>query len=456
MKRKFIRVSIVLLLLLLPFMVWRAWLNYAVKTLLADIHAAGLPMNGVELNDWYPAVPDNENAALVLTQVFTLLKTINTHSDERAAEVWKLKDNFPRRAEQLTGEQVELIRWHVETNGPALAKADEALKLPASRYPVDFTRLVNTELPHLAHLANLAYLNQCAATLAVLDGRNGAASAAIATTLAVARTLDNEPCLISQLVRLRCVKQAITTFEIRVNAGVLSPMEITNLFGAFAEVAITNTVARALVGERAMFASFFSLSKQEAAPIFPPHQDAEVEARSKETFPRHRAVTLRAIGYYDLDLRHFLGAMATNILFARRPPPYCLSAVGYSARASEEAKKRNHLVTGAVSSFGSAVVKEVEAVAYQRMALTCLQIEKFRNASGHLPEELDELDSDFFLSDTTDDPFTGLELNYRRTEVGYVIYSVGRDREDNGGLDEANKKESVDQQSYDLTFVVAR
>lgn len=456
MKRKLIRVSIVLLLLLLPFMGWRAWLNYEVKTLLADIHAAGLPINGMALNDWYPAVSNHENAALVMTQAFALLKTINTHSDERAAAAWKLKDNFPRRADQLRGEQVELIRWYVETNRPALTKADEALQRPASRYPVDFTLLANTELPHLAPIANLAYLNQCVAALAVLDGRNEKSSAAIETTLNLAHTLDKEPCLISQLVRLKCLRHAVATLQIRVNSGALSSAEITNLHGAFARMAITNSVARALIGERAMYASFFSLSQKEADRMFPPDKDGEAEARSKETFPRHRAVTLRAIGYYDLDLRHFLGAMATNILFASRPPPYCLSAAGYSARAGEEAKRRNHLVTGAVSSLGGAVVQEVEAVAHQRMALTCLQIEKFRNASGHLPEELDELDSDFFLSDTVDDPFTGLELNYRRTEAGYVIYSVGRDREDNGGLDESNKKQSADQQSYDLTFIVAR
>mgnify|MGYP001015737638 CR=1 FL=1 len=456
MKRKLIRVSIVMLLLLSPFLGWRAWLTYEVKTRLADIHSAGQPINGKELNDWYPAVPDNQNAALVLTQAFVLLQTINTVSDERAEEAWKLKDKFPKQADQLSAEQVELIRWYVETNAPALSKAAEALKLPASRYPVDFTRLVNTELPHLAHIANLAYLNQCTATLAVLDGRHQDAAPAIETTIALAHTLDNEPCLISQLVRLKCLKQAVATFEIRVNAGPLGLTEITNLLNDFTKMAITNSIARALIGERAMFASFFSLSAKEAARIFPPSTDNEAEARSRESFPRHRAMPLRLIGYYDLDLRHFLSAMETNIMFASQPPPLCLRAAGYSARAGEDAKKRNHLVTGTVSSLGGAIVREVEVVAYQRMALTCLQIEQFRNQHGRLPEDLEELDLDFLLNEIMEDPFTGSDLNYRRTKNGYLIYSVGRDREDNGGLNESKKKESADQQSYDLTFVVAR
>ena len=104
------------------------YLAHVINRELAEIRAAGLPTNGEELNRWYAAVPDNQNAALVLTQAFALLKTINTYSDKRAEEVWKLKDRFPRRAGQLTAEQVELIRWHVETNLPALTKARDALK----------------------------------------------------------------------------------------------------------------------------------------------------------------------------------------------------------------------------------------------------------------------------------------------------------------------------------------
>lgn len=49
-----------------------------------------------------------------------------------------------------------------------------------------------------------------------------------------------------------------------------------------------------------------------------------------------------------------------------------------------------------------------------------------------------------------------MDLAYRRTDKGYVIYSVGRDREDNGGLEEADKKQSDDKQSYDITFTVER
>ena len=39
---------------------------------------------------------------------------------------------------------------------------------------------------------------------------------------------------------------------------------------------------------------------------------------------------------------------------------------------------------------------------------------------------------------------------------GYVSYSVGPKHAHNGGLEKADKKESDDRQSYDITFTVER
>jgi hypothetical protein len=56
------------------FVVWRVNLAHDVDAKLQAIRAAGLPTSGAELNAFYPAVPDNENAALVMTQVFALMR----------------------------------------------------------------------------------------------------------------------------------------------------------------------------------------------------------------------------------------------------------------------------------------------------------------------------------------------------------------------------------------------
>jgi|ERR1017187_5526847 hypothetical protein len=455
MKSKLARILVVLLLLVgLPLAAWRMFLAHGIEKELAEIRAAGLPTNGEELNRWYPAVLDTQNAALVLTQAFALLKTINTYSDKRATEVWKLKDRFPVRADQLTTEQVALIRWHVETNLPALKKAREALKLPASRYPVDFNRLLSTELPHLAHLVNLAYLNQCEASLATLAGRNDQATTDIADILTLGRTLDNEPILISQLVRLNMFKMAVATLELRANAGVFNSNEIAILREAFTRMPATNTLTRALIGERAMTIPYFRMTRAEAAKINSLKEGDD--SRKDSPAPYNGAAILKLIGYYELDYGSYLIAMNKAIALLSNSPPDNLRASRYLGRVGEASAERQRTLSSVfLSAYAGVPRRENEGIADQRLALTALAIEGFRNEIGRLPESLEKLKPKNFEK-VPEDPFSGRELEYHRINAGYVIYSVGPDRVDNGGLEKADKSQSDDKRSYDITFTVER
>jgi len=114
---------------------WRMRLIRAVHAQLAALRVAGLPTSGAELNQWYPAVPDSENAALVLTQAFALMRTF---PDQRSNEVARFKP--PPRGQPLTPDKVKLLSDYLNLNAAALEKAAEAIKLPKSRYPTDLAQ----------------------------------------------------------------------------------------------------------------------------------------------------------------------------------------------------------------------------------------------------------------------------------------------------------------------------
>jgi hypothetical protein len=65
---------------------------------------------------------------------------------------------------------------------------------------------------------------------------------------------------------------------------------------------------------------------------------------------------------------------------------------------------------------------------HRRLLLTWMSILDSRRTSGSFPEELPS------LGDTSLDPFTGEPFRYRLMPQGFVLYSVGRDRVDNGGV----------------------
>jgi hypothetical protein len=450
MKRRFARLAIVLVALLLAFTTWRVWLTLDVNRRLGAVRAAGFPINGEELNRWYVAVPDKDNSALVLTQAFALH---HTYSDNRSKQVWDFKP--PRGRQPLSSAEAALLREYVEMNSAALAKAGEALKLVACRYPIDCSLLAQTPLPHLANLKKLVLLNQYRAELAIQGGDMEGASKAIETMLGLARTLDNEPCLISQLLRINLLKLAVAALARRVNAGPLSLTETTTLAVAFGRTRTTNLVARGLAGDRAIYAPYFRMSKKEAARVTQPSKDGD-ESVGASLLPCNGPWILGVTGFYELDFRCFLKAMETNIATASLPPPENLRAIGRFARAGEAATKRYRTISGLLlSALAGAVGREDEGIAYHRLATTALAVEQFRNQHGRLPKDFEEL-SPGVLAEVPEDPFTGADLHYCRTEQGYLIYSVGRDRKDDGGLEESEKKRSSDGKSYDLCFLVER
>src|SRR5436309_8708345 len=117
--------------------------------------------------------------------------------------------------------------------------------------------------------------------------------------LGLARNLEQEPLLISYLVRHKILGLAVTTLEYRMNAGELGSSEQVDLFASFARAEATNFQARALIGECACYASYFRMGPGDAARIYSPIKDSEQEADSRSPLPRKRSLALEVIGFYE-------------------------------------------------------------------------------------------------------------------------------------------------------------
>ena len=68
-------------------------------------------------------------------------------------------------------------------------------------------------------------------------------------------------------------------------------------------------------------------------------------------------------------------------------------------------------------------------IAQSRVMLAGLAIQQFHSNQDQYPVSLSELG----LASTID-PFTGKSLIYRSAADGFVVYSVGMDRNDDGGI----------------------
>jgi hypothetical protein len=90
--------------------------------------------------------------------------------------------------------------------------------------------------------------------------------------------------------------------------------------------------------------------------------------------------------------------------------------------------------------------------ARRRTALTAIVTERFRlEHGGRTPETLEEI-VPTYLSAVPPDPFDGKALRFRKLERGFVVYSIGSDREDNGGKERIRGSA----EHTDITFIVER
>jgi hypothetical protein len=69
-----------------------------------------------------------------------------------------------------------------------------------------------------------------------------------------------------------------------------------------------------------------------------------------------------------------------------------------------------------------------------RCAMVALAAERHRQERGAWPKSLETLVELHYLQAVPDDPYIGKPLRCRRLNDGFLVYSVGADRTDNGGI----------------------
>jgi len=453
-KRRSQRVTwIVLAVMTLPVLFalgWRWHLMLDVKQRVAAIKAAGLPTSAAELNDYYPAVADDQNAALVITQALALVRS---YTDARSNEVEKFE--LPLPSEPLTSEQAELLAGYVEMNRAAIAKAREGLSLPRSRYPIDLSPGFDALLPHLRKVKDLSLACLYEGMLAVDSGRQEDRKESIVTILSLSHTLADEPILISQMVRFRMEKMAKNLLERSLNVGEVDDGQLAMLERAFHNTGTSNGLARGMIGERAVTMPAFRVNFDQFAELGESPKQGPLKSRQT---PVSMMITplVRATGFLERDLRFYLTVMETNISLAAMEPPKSLAITNVQAKLISDVEHWRYIVSAIlVPSLETAFSRYAESLADLRLARTALVVERFRHSKNRLPSSLNELLPDF-MPELPADPFDGQSLRYKLLPVGYVIYSIGKDGQDDGGKIRPNKSSRKNADPYDLTFIVER
>jgi hypothetical protein len=380
------------------------------------IRQAGYPVTLAELDAWYAEPPAGENGAAAFQQAFAAL---------------------------VPGSSGALIS--PKDNSKALQLLHQAATGKKCRYPVNLHQGIVATMPYLAKAKSSAQLLEQAAKAQAAGGRMDLAAQSITDAWLLARTLEDEPMLISQYLRIASEILAQRALTEVLSRKALSEAQLASVAAALGESDGMEGIRRAVAGERALCIGFFEL---------PPEKQAKVFAASDNAPKNFSAEVYRKSPAYEADLNFYLDCAEELLAATAMPFPKGLEAASQSADKASEAKSKGLQITAMMlPALPSALERAGEAVANRRVTRAGLAVERYRLAHQNaLPETLEQLVPQY-LPGVPTDPFDGRPLKYNKeSPTGYVIYSIAKNKIDDGG----KPREGARDGSYDVAFAVRR
>lgn len=449
---------------LAAFVLWRARQPGELEQRLARYRAAGQPVTLAELDVFYAAVPDAENAAPPLLEAIIGWRSVTDTNLPTSG----LGPGYPRRGVPWSAPVLAAARAELASNAVPLAALHAALSLPRSRYPVDLRNAATTPATHLGPVKQVARMLTLEARFAAETGDAVRATSALLASLKAARTLGDEPLLISYLVRVADNAIAIDGAE-----GVLSRIPLTGpqleqLQQGFVLAESPGHFGRAFLGERCFALHHFKMPASQLLPLLA--APGGIPANTSIGWQGYATVSLYQL--YDLsglkgrDCAYYLDRMDELIEAGARPRTELSDRQERFGRELRRMQAQHSSILLPMSRMGlpafeKASAKELRSVTTLRCAQTAMAVERWRSAHGDaLPPALEALVPQY-LAAVPIDLMDGKPLKFRASAKGYVVYSIGEDGLDDGGLpfnergtDPKDKNKRSDR--WDYTFSVAR
>jgi hypothetical protein len=323
---------------------------------------------------------------------------------------------------QLDAALLRDLRADLKAAEPALPAAYQLAQLRDGRFPLTYSRdFVSTLIISQDARVAVSLLHREAVLLAQ-EGQADEALAATRGAVVSGRSVGDEPLLISALIRLACDGVAVRTLERVLALGEPSPAELKKAQDLLEDEAAEPVFLNAARGERAMYHEMMQALKS---------GDVKVSTLGGTGTPAIADVAGPTLA--RRSHAHLLRMMTQYVETAKLPPEEWDEPLQQLEREAKQAKVDYDVLTALLVP---AVIKVAEAYrreqANQRCAITALAAERYRRDHGRWPASLDQLAPGYVKAVPTD-PYDGKPLRYKRVADGVLVYSVGPDRQDDGG-----------------------
>jgi hypothetical protein len=328
-----------------------------------------------------------------------------------------------------------------------IAELREASRRPQACFPrgggEDPTTLA---MNHLALAKGTVSALNIQSVALLAEGRADEALANLRVVWRFDEALRGKPLVIAMLVRIAVSESALAPIWEGLAGHRWNEAQLAAIDQTLARVDFLGDMAQMLRGERAfMNASFEQMTHLQTMPRQESESDQAmaVKGQPKSFFGR---VLFPAwmIQRNQVVANQFMQDLIDGVASAAKQPdkPFGLSpeltnrwAQRFSQRSLDTTLSRPLW-----ESISRTTGKAPRAQAGVNLARVAVALERCRLANGGFPDQLTAL-SPKFLARVPSDPFSGQALLYRKeASGGYLLYSVGSDRKDDGGKPESSGK----------------
>jgi hypothetical protein len=322
----------------------------------------------------------------------------------------------------------------------AIEEIREASKLPYSRFPLTYGNGEPADilLPHLAALKYCAQVLDLRALAELQNGQDEKALADVKLSLYLADSIRTEPFLISQLVRNGILQMTLQPVWEGLAAHKWSDAQLMELDQALAKfnfLADFKLSMRSQIGFQSAMIEYLRRQPEQLINF-----STDKYRNQDLPFLARIAWQLIPSGWFYQNQLKIARRMAESYLpVADENRGIISKTLARRADAALGADTRhgtpyNLLERELFPEFGPASKKFAYAQNSVDLARVAIALERYRLAHGEFPESLDAL-APQFLEKIPHDVINGQPLHYHRTDDGqFILYSVGWNEKDDGGV----------------------
>lgn len=309
----------------------------------------------------------------------------------------------------------------------------------AVRFPMKFSDGPVAELAEVQAAVEALRMLELEARVLARESHAAGAARSLQTICRLGRSLGAHPSLVAQLVQVAAIRSVKSVLAESLGSVPFSDADLTMLSSEIAAADLDGGFHNGLLGDRVVglvaFAEPAKAAQVYVAAMVQSGGDPQAAQAGAKTLARRPGFMVKQ------DKEAFERCMGIALRATKEPFPQRLATIDQCqqevARLMDAGRieKMSYILTLLlVPALEATLTVNASGTACRDLSLVAIAVERYRRDQGHLPEDLRRLVPDY-LRAVPIDPFDGQSLRYIPGSDRYTLYSIGRNRRDDGAVE---------------------